>query len=53
MEYMALVKDPVLKPLWKRGFENDVGRLFKGIHGIQQKTLVYLLISETSPVTDK
>jgi hypothetical protein len=27
IEYTALMKDPVLKPLWKRGFENEVGRL--------------------------
>jgi hypothetical protein len=27
MEYMALMKDPVLQPLWKRGFGNKVGRL--------------------------
>jgi hypothetical protein len=35
MEYMALMKDPDLQPLWKRGFGNEVGRLFQGIHDIQ------------------
>jgi hypothetical protein len=35
MEYTALMKDPVLHPLWKRGFGNEVGRLFQGIHNIQ------------------
>jgi hypothetical protein len=25
MEYMALIKDPVLQPLWKRGFGKEVG----------------------------
>jgi hypothetical protein len=35
MEYMALMKDPALKPLWKRGFGNEVGRLFQGIRVIQ------------------
>jgi hypothetical protein len=34
MEYMALMKDPSLQPLWKRGFGNEVGRLFQGIHDI-------------------
>jgi hypothetical protein len=31
MEYKALMKDPSLQPLWKRGFGNEVGRLFQGI----------------------
>jgi hypothetical protein len=31
MEYMALMKDPRLQPLWKRGFGNECGRLFQGI----------------------
>jgi hypothetical protein len=31
MEYTALMKDPSLQPLWKRGFGNKVGRLFQGI----------------------
>jgi hypothetical protein len=34
MEYMALMKDPSLQPLWKRGFDNEVGRLFQGIRDI-------------------
>jgi hypothetical protein len=34
MEYMALMKDPRLQPLWKRGFGNNVGRLFQGIRDI-------------------
>jgi hypothetical protein len=31
MNYTALMKDPRLQPLWKRGFENECGRLFQGI----------------------
>jgi hypothetical protein len=31
MEYMALMKDPILQPLWKRGFGNEAGCLFQGI----------------------
>jgi hypothetical protein len=34
MEYMALMKDPHLQPLWKRGFGNKCGRLFQGIRDI-------------------
>jgi hypothetical protein len=34
MEYMVLMKDPRLQPLWKRGFGNKCGRLFQGIRDI-------------------
>jgi hypothetical protein len=34
MEYMALMKDPGLQPLWTRGFGNESGRLFQGIRDI-------------------
>jgi hypothetical protein len=34
MEYMALMKDPDLQPLWKRGFSNEAGHLFEGIRDI-------------------
>jgi hypothetical protein len=34
MEYTALMKDPSLQPLWKRGFGNEFGRLFQGIRDI-------------------
>jgi hypothetical protein len=34
MEYMALMKDPCLQPLCKRGFGNECGRLFQGIRDI-------------------
>jgi hypothetical protein len=34
MEYTALMKDPSLQPLWKRGFGNELGRLFQGISDI-------------------
>jgi hypothetical protein len=29
MEYLALMKDPRLQPLWTQGFGNECGRLFK------------------------
>jgi hypothetical protein len=34
MEYMALMKDPQLQPLWTRGFGKECGRLFQGIRDI-------------------
>jgi hypothetical protein len=34
MEYIALMKDPLLQPLWTRGFGNECGRLFQGIRDI-------------------
>jgi hypothetical protein len=34
MEYSALMKDPLLQPLWTRGFGNECGRLFQGIRDI-------------------
>jgi hypothetical protein len=34
MEYTALMKDPHLQPLWKRGFGNKAGRLSRGIRDI-------------------
>jgi hypothetical protein len=34
MEYTTLMKDPSLQPLCKRGFGNEVGRLFQGIRDI-------------------
>jgi hypothetical protein len=34
MEYMALVKDSRLQPLWQRDFGNESGRLFQGVQDI-------------------
>jgi hypothetical protein len=34
MEYLALMKDPRLQPLWTRGFGNECKRLFQGIQYI-------------------
>jgi hypothetical protein len=34
MEYLALMKDPRLKPLWTQGFGNECGSLFQGIRDI-------------------
>jgi hypothetical protein len=34
MIYMALMNDHHLQPLWKRGFSNEAGCIFQGIHDI-------------------
>jgi hypothetical protein len=34
MEYMVLMKDPRLQPLWRRGFGNECEGLFQGIRDI-------------------
>jgi hypothetical protein len=31
MEYMDILKEPTLKPLWKGGMDNECGRLFQGL----------------------
>jgi hypothetical protein len=49
MEYMALMKDPVLQPLWKRGFGSEVGRLFQGIPDIQGTNTCYLIEVKNIP----
>jgi hypothetical protein len=43
MEYMALMKDPRLQPLWKRGFGNECGRLFQGIRDIPGTDTCFLI----------
>jgi hypothetical protein len=43
MEYMALVNDPNLQPLWKRGFSNKAGRLFQGIHDIPGTNICFFV----------
>jgi hypothetical protein len=43
MEYMALMKDPRLQPLWKRGFGNECGRLFQGIRDIPRTDTCFFI----------
>jgi hypothetical protein len=43
IEYMALMKDPRLQPLWKRGFGNEVGRLFQGIRDIPGTDICFFI----------
>jgi hypothetical protein len=43
MECMALMNDPDLQPLWKRGFSNNTGQLFQGIHDIPYTNTCFFL----------
>jgi hypothetical protein len=43
MEYMALMKDPHLQPLWQRGFGNECGRLFQGIRDIPGTDICFFI----------
>jgi hypothetical protein len=52
MEYMALVKDPHLQPLWQRGFGNECGRLFQGIRDIPGTDTCFF-IKLTNILTDR
>jgi hypothetical protein len=53
MEYMALMKDPPLQPLWQRGFGNECGRLFQGIQDIPGTDTSFLSNSLTSRRTER
>jgi hypothetical protein len=48
IEYTALMKDLVLQPPWKRGFGNEMCRLFQGTRDIQGTNNFFLLSSRTS-----
>jgi hypothetical protein len=52
IEYTALMKDPNLQPLWKRGFGNEVGRLFQGIGDITG-TDTCIFVELTNILTDR
>jgi hypothetical protein len=52
MEYMALMKDPRLQPLWKRGFGSECGHLFQGIWDIPG-TDTHLFIKITNVPKDR
>jgi hypothetical protein len=52
MEYMALMKHPRLQPLWKRGFGNECGRLFRGIRDITGTDKCFF-IKLTNILTDR
>jgi hypothetical protein len=43
MEYIALMKDPRLQPLWTRGFGNECGRLFQGIRDIPGTDICFFI----------
>jgi hypothetical protein len=43
MDYMDLMNDPDLQPLWKRGFSNEAGRLFQRIRDIPGTNTCFFL----------
>jgi hypothetical protein len=43
MEYIALMKDPRLQPLWTRGFGNECGWLFQGIRDIPGTDICFFI----------
>jgi hypothetical protein len=43
MEYTALMEDPQLQPLWRRGFGKECGRLFQGIRDIAGTDTCFLV----------
>jgi hypothetical protein len=48
MEYMALMNDPDLQPLCKRGFSNQAGRLFQGMPDIPgTNTCLFVELTDT------
>jgi hypothetical protein len=49
MEYTALMKDPRLQPLWKRGFGSEVGRLFQGICDIPGTEMCFFIKLKNIP----
>jgi hypothetical protein len=53
MEYMALIKDPRLQPLWKRGFGNECERLFQGIRDIPRTDTCFFIKLTNSPTSQK
>jgi hypothetical protein len=53
MEYMALMKDPRLQPLCKRGFGNECGRLFQGIRDIPSTGTCFFIKLTNIPIDRK
>jgi hypothetical protein len=52
MKYMALMKNPRLQPLWKRGFGNEWGCLFQGTRDITRTDTCWF-IKLTNIPTDR
>jgi hypothetical protein len=46
---MDLMNDPTFEPLWKRGFGNELGCLFQGIHDIQVKNTCFFVELTNNP----
>jgi hypothetical protein len=53
IEYMALMNDPDLQPLWKRGFSSEAAAFFKASATSQELTHVYLCSLKTYQKTER
>jgi hypothetical protein len=53
IEYMALMNDPDLQSLWKRGFSNEAGRLFQGIRDIPVTNTCFFVELKNIPKDSK
>jgi hypothetical protein len=53
MEYMALMKDPRLQPVWKRGFGNEWGCLLQGIRDIPGTDTCFFIKLTNTPKNRK
>jgi hypothetical protein len=53
IEYIALMKDPRLQPLWKRGFGNECGRLFQGTRDIPGTDTCFFIKLTNVPIDRK
>jgi hypothetical protein len=53
MEYMVLMNEPYLQPLWKRGFSNEAGCLVQGIRDIPGTNTFFFVELKTYPETEK
>jgi hypothetical protein len=43
LEYMVIMKDPVLKLFWQQGLANEIGRPFQGIRDIQGTNIMMFI----------
>jgi hypothetical protein len=53
MQYMDLMKDATVQPLWKRGFGNELGCFFQGIRDLQGTNTCFFVELKNIPKTSK
>jgi hypothetical protein len=49
IKYRILMEDPNMKPIWERGFGNEVGRLFQELRHIKRTNKCFFI--ELSKIT--